>query len=141
MLVKTAEELLDQTDLSLYREENPQVFLLIRCFASYWMAAIFLLLAILLVAGMIALQDRKVRCLIYLGVDMFLIGVANLATGIVTNSLVSLLNRSVGLGRSFWRALFSPVQWRGMIQGGVFVAVGVVFCLVYILTNVMRRKK
>lgn len=141
LLVPQLEELLDQTDLSLYRDENPQIFLLIRCFGSYWMAALFLLLAALLLAGIIALQDKKSRGLIYLGVDLTLVGIFGFAAGGMTGSLISLLNRTIGLGRNFWRTLLDPVKSMGMKQGGILVAAGVVLCLIYILLSRRSKKK
>lgn len=140
-MVSQLDDLLDQTDLSLYRDENPQIFLLLRCFGSYWMAALLLLLAALLLAGIVALQDKKVKCLIYLGIDLILVGALNFVAGGMANSLVSLLNRTIGLGRNFWRTLLNPVKSMSMVQGGTLVAIGMLFFLVFILLSRIKKKK
>lgn len=105
------------------------------------MAALFLFLAVLLLAGTIALQDKKARGFIYLSIDLILVGVFNFMAAGMTNTLVSLLNRTIGLGRSFWRTLLDPVKNMGIRQGVILVAVGVVLGLVCILLNTISKKK
>lgn len=139
-LVSRLEELLEQTDLSLYRDEDPGVFRLIRCFSSYGIAAALLTLAVLAAAGIFALQDRKSKALSYLGADLLLIGALDLAAGGMGDPLVSLLNRTVGLGRGFWRALLDPVWSRSLVQGGILAAAGVILCLLYIAIRAAHRK-
>lgn len=140
-LVKQFEGSLDQTDLALYRDENPQIFMWIRIFGSYGMAVFFLVLAALLLVLIIALQNKKLNALVYMGVTLILVGISNFAVGGMAGSQVSSLNRTIGLGRSFWKALLDPVKSRGMSQGIAFVAVGAVFCLVYILLRVSIGSK
>lgn len=140
-IVSRLGELLDQTDLSLYRDENPQIFWLIRCLASYWTAVVFLALAALLLAGIIFAQTEKANGLIYLGIDMILVGIFSFAVSGITGNLVTLLNRTVGLGRKFWKTLFESVGNMGIKQGIVLAAVGVVCFLIAWVLKILSRKK
>ncbi len=140
-LAEQMEDLLEQTDLSLYRDENPQVFRLISFLGSYGMAALFLVLAVLALAGIFILQSRKEKVLVYLGICSVLVGATNFAAGAMTGSLVTFLNRSIGFGRSFWKSLLGPVKGMGMMQGSILVVAGVVACLAYGRLHKTGQKK
>lgn len=77
------ESLLEETDLSLYRDENPQIFLLIRCLTSYGTAAILMALALLATICIFILQNKRIIGLVYLGICSVLTGAFNLAATVI----------------------------------------------------------
>lgn len=132
--------ILENTDLSVYRENNPRPFSLIKNSLSYWMMALLLIFSLLLMVSIFLIQDKKIKGLCFMSASLIAIGIGDLLAGIMSSSLVTTLNRNLELGRKFWQQVFMPVRTTGIRLGIIMIVLGVICCLIYILIKVINEK-
>lgn len=135
------ENTLENTALSVYRDENPGTFSLMKNLFSYWMLSLLLILVALLIFGIFLIQGKKLNGFCYLGISLVVTGVANLLTSLfIADSLAKKMERSMELGLKFWRSLFSPIQ-KASVSLGLFLTVpGVICILVYVVTKMVGNR-
>lgn len=129
------DDALEATDLSRYRRKSPVTFALIKNMLSYWMAAIWVILAILLTAGIFLVQDDKRKGLSQMGINLAVTGIIDLILGVCTGLTASILNSNINLGMNFWKELFAPAMRMGIIVGIIFAAAGVILYVIYVVTG------
>lgn len=135
------EGFLDVLDLSIYRDQNPGPFLLVKYLLSYWMCIALLIVAILLSVSIFLLQKRNCRGLSFMGSTFIVIGIFNLLAGILGNTFSSLLNRRISLGHSFWKLIFGSIRTTEFITAAVLISSGIIFWAAYILIKHIQMKK
>ena len=71
---------------------------------------------------------------------MVVTGGFQLLFSLLVRSCVSTLNTNINMGRNFWKQVIKPVQIMNLNLGIIFVVVGAVFWLIYILMKVIQNK-
>ena len=135
------EGFLDVLDLSIYRDQNPGPFLLVKYLFSYWMGIALLIVAILLSVSIFLLQKRNSRGLSFMGSIFIVVGIFNFLAGILGNTFSSLLNRRISLGHSFWKLIFESIRTTEFITAAALISSGIIFWAAYILIKHIQMKK
>ncbi|MCM1541311.1 MAG: zinc ribbon domain-containing protein [Blautia sp.] len=134
------EDLLENTDLSEYRHDNPGMFSMIKNMFSYWMLVLLLIVALALAVGIFLVQGKKLKGFLYLGISLFSVGAVDLIISIfIVDSLAEKINGSLALGLKFWRLLFAPVQRTSVTLGIVLAVAGVISAAAYLLVTLLGK--
>lgn len=133
-------KLLEETDISIYREDASRELSLIQNLLSDWIMVVGVLLNCVLLLGLFLTQDKKSKMFLYTGSCMVVTGGFQLLFSLLVRSCVSTLNTNISMGRNFWKQVIKPVQIMNLNLGIIFVVVGAVFWLIYILMKVIQNK-
>ena len=142
-LVKNLDDngFLEGTDLSVYREDNPGTLSLIKNLFSYWLMTLLIAFSFLLTASIFLLQDKKHRGICYVGANLIIIGIVDIILGILTNVMVTIINRDIQFGLYFWQAILKPIQISAITIGIIAAVVGVLCLLLYIFIEFVNNRK
>lgn len=134
------EDIEKHTDLSELREDNEEIFTVIRIMGSYPVLIGCAVLCVVLLIGICCINGASSGAFKGMGINFAFLATMQFALVAVIPQIQSLLEDEASFGSNFYEAVFSPLKNQSVILGCAFLGVFVIFFFIGVIRKKVERK-